>query len=273
MAEILYSAAPALADPRGFLAAAGRDLRRSLYIGWQLFRAGLRARHRRSLLGYLWLLLPAATAALICAWLQSRRVFDVGSTELPYPLHVLAGVVLWQVFVDALNAPLQQLWAERPLISRTQVPHEAVMLAGGYEVGLNALVRLAALAVALAALGISPATSIALLPLAVVALALLGFSLGVLAAPLGLLYDDVRQGLMLVLAVWFFLTPIVYPAPSAGPLRLNPVTPLLETGRSWILSPGTAPGFFLVSAVAALLLVVAWLLYRLARPHLVARLG
>lgn len=273
MAETIYSARSELADPSGFLAQARRDLGQALPVGWQLFRANLRSRHRRSLLGYLWLLLPAAAATLICVYLQSRRIFSVGTTELPYAVHVLAGLVLWQVFVDALNAPLQQLCAERPLISRTQVPHEAVMLAGCYEVGLNALVRLAALAGALAALGIAPATSIALLPLAVLALALLGFSLGVLAAPLGLLYDDVRQGLMLLLAVWFFLTPIVYPAPAAGPLRLNPVTPLLETGRSWILSPGTAPGFFLVTAVAAMLLVVAWLLYRLARPHLVARLG
>jgi len=273
MAETVFSARSELADPAGFIAGAGRDLRRALPVGWRLFRANLRSRHRRSLLGYLWLLLPAVAATLICVYLQSRRIFSVGPTELPYAVHVLSGLVLWQVFVDALNAPLQQLWAGRPVITRSRVPHEAVMLSGFYEVALNALVRLGVLAAVLAAFEVVPGASVLLLPLGMLTLALLGFAIGLLAAPLGLLYDDVRHGLALLAGFWFFLTPILYPAPAGGLLRLNPVTPLLETSRSWILSPGTSAGFFLVTGAAAVLLVGAWLCYRLARPHLVARLG
>jgi len=273
MAETVFSARSELAAPAGFLARAGRDLRRSLPVGWRLFRANLRSRHRRSALGYLWLLLPAAAATLICVYLQSRRIFTVGATDLPYAVHVLSGLLLWQVFVDALNAPLQQLWAGRTMITRSRVPHEAVLLGGLFEVALNALVRLAVLAAALAAFRIAPAPSVLLLPLGMLALALLGFTLGLLAAPLGLLYDDVRHGLALLAGFWFFLTPVLYPAPAAGPLRLNPVTPLLDTSRSWILSGETGAAFFLVTAAAAILLVAAWLFYRLARPHLVARLG
>ena len=273
MAETVYSARPELADPAGFLRRALADLRGSAPIGWRLFRAGLRARHRRSLLGYFWLLLPAAAATLICVYLQSRRIFDVGATPLPYAVHVLAGMVLWQTFVDALNAPLQQLHAGRQMITRSRVPHEALMLSGLYEVGLNGLVRLAVLAAALAAFGIVPAPSMALLPLGMLALMLLGFAFGLLAAPWGLLYDDVRQGLIVFTGFWFFLTPIVYPAPDSGWLRLNPVTPLLETTRSWIVAPVASKGFFMVTAGALVTLVGAWLLYRLARPHAVARLG
>ena len=273
MAETVYSARPELADPAGFLRRALADLRGSAPIGWQLFKASLRARHRRSLLGYLWLLLPAAAATLICVYLQSRRIFDVGATPLPYAVHVLAGMVLWQTFVDALNAPLQQLQAGRQMITRSRIPHEAVMLAGFCEVTLHALVRLGVLAVALGVLGIVPAPSIALVPLGMLALALLGFVFGLLAAPWGLLFDDVKQGLVLLTGFWFFLTPIVYPAAPGGVLRLNPVTPLLETTRGWILSPGVSGGFFPILALAFALLIAAWLMYRLARPHAVARLG
>ncbi|HWT13061.1 MAG TPA: hypothetical protein VN231_09945 [Allosphingosinicella sp.] len=273
MPETVSSARSELADPRRFLAEAARDLRRSLGVGWHLFRANLRARHRRSLLRYLWLVLPAAAATAICVYLQSRRIFGIGGTELPYAVHVLAGMVLWQVFVDSLNAPLQQLWGARPMITRSRVPHEAILLAGAYEVALNALVRLAALAAVLAAFAIVPAPSALLLPVGMAALALLGFALGLLAAPLGLLYDDVRQGLLLIAGFWFFLTPIIYPAAESGLLRLNPVTPLLETSRSWITAGGIGGGFMLVAGLAAIMLVAAWLFYRLARPHVVARLG
>jgi len=273
MSETVYSAAPELADPAGFLARAGADLGAALPAGWQLFRAQLRARRRRALLGGLWLLAPAAAATLLCVYLQSRRLFAVGPTELPYALHVLAGIVLWQTFHDALNAPLARLSAERQIVTRSRVPHEAVLLSGLWEVALNGAVRLAALAAALALLGFVPAPSALLLPLGLAALALLGFALGLVAAPFGLLWDDVRQALLLVAGFWFFMTPIVYPGPAAGWLRLNPVTPLLETARSWLAGPGVAPGFFLVLALAAAALVLAWLLYRLARPHVTARLG
>ena len=273
MAETVYSARPELADPAGFLRRALADLRGSPPIGWRLFRAGLRARHRRSLLGYFWLLLPAAAATLICVYLQSRRIFDVGATPLPYAVHVLAGMVLWQTFVDALNAPLQQLQAGRQMITRSRVPHEALMLSGLCEVGLNGLVRLVVLAGALAAFAVVPSPSVMLLPLGMLALILLGFVFGLLAAPWGLIFDDVRPGLLVLAGFWFFLTPIVYPAPDSGLLHLNPVTPLLETTRSWIVAPVASRGFFVVVAGAFMVLIGAWLLYRLARPHAIARLG
>lgn len=271
--ETVYSAAPELADPRAFAARAAADLRRSLPIGWRLFRANLRARYRRSLLGFAWLLFPAAAATLISAYLQSRRVFAVGETELPYVLHVLVGIVLWQVFVDALNAPLQQLGAGRQMITRSRVPHEALLFAGLCEVALNAAVRLAALAAALAVLGLVPAASVLLVPLGMAALAALGLAVGLAVAPLGLLYDDVRPGLMLAVAFWFFLTPIVYPTPAGGPLRFNPVTPLLDTARGWVVAPEAGVGFFIVFGLALAALAGAWLVYRLARPHVVTRLG
>ena len=273
MAETVYSARPELADPRRFLARAFADLRLSLGIGWRLFRANLVARRRRSLLGLVWLLIPAAAATGIAVYLQSRRVFAVGDTELPYALHVLAGIVLWQTFVDAMNAPLQQLAAGRQMITRSRLPHEALLVSGACDVGLNALVRLAALVAALAVLGFAPASSALLIPLGMAALALLGFAVGLVVAPLSLLWDDVRPGLMLLAGFWFLLTPILYPAPGSGLLRLNPVTPLLDTARAWLVAPAAPAGFFLVTGLAALAAGAAWLLYRLARPHAVARLG
>lgn len=273
MTETVYSARPALADPAGFLGAAVRDLARGLPIGWRMFRADLVGRRRRSLLGWLWLLVPAAAATGICVYLQSRRVFEVAATELPYAVHVLAGMVLWQVFVDAMTMPLHRLSAARTLVTRTRVPHEAVIAAAMLAVGLNALIRLAALALAMAGFGVAPAAQALLLPVAMLALVWLGGALGLVAAPLGLMFDDVREGLIVLAGFWFFLTPVIYPAPPAGALRLNPVSPLLETGRSWLTGGVTAPGFVLVAGLGAAGFAASWLLYRLARPHVVARMG
>ncbi len=274
MRETVYKAEPELSDPRAFLARAIDDVRGSPHIAWQLFRTNLRASRRRSLLGYVWLLIPAAATTLLCIYLNSRRIIAVGPTELPYALHVLVGIILWQTFVEAMNAPLQQLQRARQMISRSRLQHEAILVAGLLEVALNATVRLVGLGLVLTAFGIVPAAGALLLfPLGLIAVAIMGAAFGLLAAPFGLLYDDVARGLAVLTSFWFFLTPILYPAPVAGPLLLNPVTPLIEQARSAIVAPALDGAFLLAAALAALGLLFAWLLYRLARPHVVERLG
>jgi lipopolysaccharide transport system permease protein len=273
MREIVYNAEPELRRPAAFFAAGATDLRAGLPLGWRLFRSNLRVRYRRSWLGYVWLLLPALGTAALAAFIQSRRIVSFAPTELPYPLFVLAGIILWQLFGEALNAPLQQLQAGRQLVTRSRVPHEALIAAGALEVVLNAGIRLVVLLAALAWFGVVPGAGLLLVPAGMAALLVLGLALGLLLAPLGLLYDDIGRGLTLVLSFGFFLTPVVYPIPAGSLLRFNPLAPPIDTVRHGISGAGAAPGFLAVAAGAVLLLAVAWFCYRLARPHFTARLG
>jgi lipopolysaccharide transport system permease protein len=271
--ETVYDARPELSSPGRFLRAAWMDIRASPAVGYGLFRSNLKARYRRSRLGYLWLILPAVMTTLACLYLQSQRILGLTDTRVPYAVFVLSGTVLWQVFVDALNVPLQQFAAARQLITRSRVPHEALVLAGMMEVFLNGALRLAVVAPVLVAYGVGASWAILLVPLGVAALALAGAAFGLLLAPLGLLYDDVGRAILLGTGFWFFLTPVVYRTPEGGLIGLNPVTPLLDTGRAWLTGGAAASGFLPVVLGSLLLSVAAWFLYRIARPHIVARLG
>lgn len=272
MPDIVYLSSAELSRPGAFLRGALGDLRAAPRIGARLFTAQLRGRARRSLLGYLWLVLPAAAVTLLCVYLQSLGVLAAGPTGMPYPLYVLSGVLLWQVFVEALNQPVQHLLAARHLISRSPVPHEAILLGAAFDVLLSAAVRVALLLAAFWVYG-APAIPGAGLPLGVAALILFGFAIGLWVAPWALLYDDARHALTMATTFWFFLTPVAYRPVSHGLIALNPVTPLLDTARSSLAGGGVSGGLFPVAAAAALLLVAGWLLYRLARPHVVERLG
>lgn len=271
--ETVYSARPRLHEFRRFLADAAGSLRRAPGTAFRLYRSELRARNRRAALAYVWLLLPAAGTALVCSYIQSRRVVAIAPTELPYPLFVLSGVLLWQIFAEALNAPLHQLQANRLIATRTRVPHEAVILAGALRTLANAALRMGVLLPVLLLFDVPLSASALLVPLGVLCLVLLGLALGLLVAPLGLLYDDVARGLLVVSGFWLFLTPVIYPLPAAGWLRLNPVSPVLDTTRTWLTSAEVDGGFILVAGLSLAGLVFAWLLYRLAQPHLVARIA
>lgn len=272
MTETVYSSDSELHHPSRFAAAAAHDLRQSPAVAWRLMRSGVQARHRRAWLGYLWLLLPTLGTTAVWSYVQSRRIVNIPASEVPYPVYVLAGTILWQLFVDALNAPLQQLTAGRALITRSRVPHEALIVAGLLETLFNCAVRSIVLVPVLFYFDMPLRASSALLPIGLVALALFGLALGVAAAPLGLLYDDVGRGIALVTGLWFFLTPVLYPA--RGAMLWNPMTPLIDVTRGWLIGGGSADSrFMLVFALTIPLLLVAWLFLRMARPHVVARLG
>jgi lipopolysaccharide transport system permease protein len=272
--ETVYSAESDVRHPLRFLAATLEDLRHTPRVAWQLFRKNLEARYRRAWLGYAWLLLPTIGMTLVWVYIQSRRLIDIAAPDVPYPVYVLAGMTLWQTFVDALNAPLQQLTSARQLVTRSRVPQEALIAAGALEVLLSAAARLLVLAVLVAAYDVPIDATVLYAPLGIAALTVLGLALGVFLAPIGMLYEDVGRALAVITALWFFLTPVIYQAPRSGILRFNPVTPLLETTRSWLISSNaTASGFLPVTAAATALLLVAWALLRLARPHVVERLG
>lgn len=278
MEEVVYSADSQLRAPRRFAAATWSDLRASPPLAWRLFLHSLRTNYRQSLLGYFWLLLPPLATTATWVYLNGAKVIDVGPTEVPYAAYVLTGTLLWQVFADALHSPLQQLSASRNILTKSRAPHEAFLLAGLAGVLFNFAVRLAVAAPVLLWLGVPLRASALLAPAGVAALLLLGFSIGLLLTPTGLLYQDVSRGLTLLVGFWFFLTPVIYPATeswaASAPAMLNPVTPLLVTTRGWLTRGAAAPAptFLPVVGLSLLCLGAAWLCYRLARPHLVARL-
>jgi lipopolysaccharide transport system permease protein len=186
--------------------------------------------------------------------------------------------MFWAAFVEALKCPLTDLKNAREILVKVRMPHESVVLAGLGGVVFNFLVRLLLVGAAFAFYRIVPGWNLLLVPLALLAILCFGLAIGLWLAPIGLLYEDVPRALDLVLGFGFLVTPIVYPVPKIWPASLiadlNPLVPLLEAARFWMEGthyvPG--PGFFLVTAVSFAALATGWLLYRVARPHLVARL-
>lgn len=276
--DAVYSAASPLSSPRRFLRNVRTEIRLLPSVAWCLFLSRLQSGYRQSWLGYLWLVLPTLATTLTWVFLSNAKVFDFGATGTPYLLYVLSGTLLWQTFAEALNSPLQQISSTRNVVTTSRVPHEALMLAGLLEVLFNFSVRFALFLPLLLWFRLDWNWSLLLVPLGVVFLMALGFALGLLLTPVGLLYQDVSRGLALIVNFWFFLTPVIYPIPQSWPASLlatlNPVTPLLVTTRNWLTAQAVVPtnGFATVVGLSVCCLVVGWLNYRLARPHLIARL-
>jgi lipopolysaccharide transport system permease protein len=199
---------------------------------------------------------------MTAAALGFRRtgILHVDSAGVPYAVFALVGVILWLVFVEALNAPIHAFLAEQRLLTRMCVPPEAIVLGKLGTLILNVLIRASLLAAAAAGHYLSISAGWALAPIGVASLMALGTSLGLMIAPLNLLYRDLSWALAMAMTLWFFVSPVYFSPPSAGPIgaimRLNPVTPLLSGTRSLVLTgtiPNAASSVFVASGTFLLL--------------------
>jgi len=157
-------------------------------------------------------------------------VLDIGPTPIAYAPYVLIGTTLWQMFVDALQAPLRTVEQSRDMLIKINFPREALILSGLGLVGFNFLIRIVILVGTFLYFQIPVTPWILLAPLAMLMLVVLGTMVGLILTPLGILYKDVGQLLTISITFWLFLTPVVYPPPTDGPAAilstLNPVSPL-----------------------------------------------
>ena len=275
----IYTPGSALRDPSRLLADMFRDIWRGRGLAWRLAVRDISAQYRQAALGLMWaLILPLANTA-VWIFLNSSGIVQVSETPLPYAVYVFTGTMLWAIFMDAMNAPLQQATAAKAMLAKINFPREALVMSGILQTLFNGGIKIALLLVVLLLFGVYPSWTLLLFPLAVASLILAGTAFGMLLTPIGLLYTDIGKGLPLVLQFLMYVTPVVFPMPTGGwaltIFTWNPLTPLILNARDWLTGfPGDFVGpFLLVNAIVLVLLVFMGIVFRLAMPMLIERMG
>ena len=111
------------------------------------------------------------------------------------------------------------------------------------------------------------------------ALVLAGFSVGLVLAPLGMLYKDVGRTLPIAAQFLMYISPVVFAMPTEGvTARLfaaNPMSPLVLAARAWLTgSAAPMPGAWLLVVGFTLgLLLLGWVLFRIALPAIIERMS
>lgn len=275
----IYTPSSALTQPGKLLGSMFRDLWNGRQLAWRLFVRDTAALYRQSILGYVWAFLPPIATTGAFVFLNSQKILSIGATPIPYAAYVMIGTLLWQSFVDALNSPLRAVTANKNMLVKINFPREALIVAGVFDVLLNFFIRLVLLVPVFWFFHLPVSSSIALVPLGVAALMILGLSIGLLLTPIALLYTDIGRGIAIIAAFWLFLTPVVYPPADSGLAAylttLNPVSPVIITARDWLISqpPTHLAGFVAVTSAALVLLFIGWVVYHVGLPHLIERMG
>jgi lipopolysaccharide transport system permease protein len=275
----VYTPESSMRKPVCMMADMIRDLIAGRELAWQLAVRDIRAQYRQTALGLLWAFILPLAHTITWIFLSGSGIVTVGKTALPYPVYVFTGTMLWAIFMDAVNAPLQQTIAAKQMLSKINFPREALVVSGIYQTLFNGIIKISLLMPALCLMGIYPGWTLILFPLGVFSLILAGTAVGLLFTPLGMLYTDVVKSLPLLMQFMMYLTPVVFAMPEKGwasiVFKINPLTPIVLSTRNWLtsLSSDHLWSFFLINALIIALLLMVWIIYRIAMPILIERMA
>jgi ABC-type polysaccharide/polyol phosphate export permease len=173
-----------------------------------------KARYKRSVLGWLWSLInPLTTVAIYSLvfgviYKATAPVTDNGRAET-FALYLFSGLVIWNLFTAVVNGAMAWLSGISDLRKKIYFPTETAILGGA----LSALLQSALEALVLVAIMIgfgNISWTVAFLPLALLLVGFFGLGIGMFVAILNARYRDVQYLVGIILAVTFFLVPIVY---------------------------------------------------------------
>jgi len=257
-----------------------KDIKPAQELAIRLFKRDIKAQYRQSFLGFFWVLIPPLLTAGLWIFLNNNKIINVGETGIPYPLFVIIGTILWQVFAEGVNQPRVSVAADKAMLTKINFPREALLLSGFYTIMFNLGPKLLVLACACYFFQIELNTSQLYFPLGVLTISLLGFSIGLLLTPPGLLIADIARGIGIILPFAMYLTPVIYPAPTTTGtfsllMQYNPLATLLSSSRGWLSgSLDYIPNEFItISGFTLLFLFIGVLAYRISMPIITERFG
>jgi lipopolysaccharide transport system permease protein len=226
----------------------------------------VKVRYKQTVLGAAWAILqPLATMVVFSLFFG--RVASGSAADLPYPLFVLAGLVPWMFFANALSSAGQSVVGNQNLVTKVYFPRLIIPM-GAVGAGLIDLaISLGLLLAVMLAYGVLPGRGLTLVPLVVLGLVIAALGVGTFLAALTVAYRDFRYVVPFMVQLWMFATPNIYlQADAIGPrsralLPLNPAYGLIANFRIAFL--GGMPDYHALglSAVVSLILLLGGCAY------------
>ncbi|HUQ31547.1 MAG TPA: ABC transporter permease [Pyrinomonadaceae bacterium] len=196
----------------------------------------LKVRYKQTLLGVAWVILQPLLMALIFAVFMGRLA-RVPSDSVPYAVFAYAGLLPWLFFSNSVASGSHSLVANNYVIAKIYFPRLVLPVA---VVGVRLVDFLIAFSVLIGMMlyyGIHLTQSILMLPVVLTQITLFSLGMSIWFSALNARYRDVSAVLPVLLQLWMFMSPIIYPVSLVPPkwrllYALNPVSGVIEGFRA-----------------------------------------
>jgi ABC-type polysaccharide/polyol phosphate export permease len=228
----------------------------------------IRARYKQSFLGFFWIILNPFFQMLIMSFVFSQivRFSDLG---VPYPIYLFVGLLPWTLFSNSLGSTIGVLMENAPLIKKIYFPRE-ILIISTLAAKLVDFFIASVIFIGMMVFFQIPFSWHMLLffPILFVQM-LFTFGLSLFLSATNLLYRDVQYLFQLVLGLWFYLTPVIYPVELFPEqfrwiFALNPMAVFINAYRQVLLGQDVfnMSSFLIGLGVSILFLIISYTIFK-----------
>jgi lipopolysaccharide transport system permease protein len=231
-----------------------------------LIRRDIVAQYKQTILGPLWFVIQPLFTTLIFT-VVFGRIAGLSTDGQPALLFYLANVVCWQYFANCLSKTSSTFTANARIFGKVYFPRLAVpvsvaisnMVTFGVQfcifLGFWAYYKLQGYPVSLHSI-------LALLPLLILIMALLGLGSGIIISSLTTRYRDLQNLVAFGVQLLMYATPVIFPLSAISRdswfysfLYYNPLSAIMETFRFGFLGTGMFDWWHLSYSFAVAILI------------------
>ena len=226
------------------------------------------------MLGYLWSVLDPLVMSLIY-WFIFTQVFTRDVGEQPYIVFLIVALLPWVWFNTSVSDFTRAFRKDARLVRSTAIPRSIWVNRIVLSKGIEFLFSIPVLVLFAVFAGATVNWMLLWFPVAVILQTMLLVGLGLLVAPLCVLYSDLERTTALILRALFYASPVIYsvsdlPAPFDAIGAFNPLAGIFTLYRVGFFPDQwqTQPILISVAMCIGFLALGVWTFSRLERPVL-----
>ncbi|MFZ2206614.1 MAG: ABC transporter permease [Microgenomates group bacterium] len=207
---------------------------------WNLANREITQRYKQSVLGYAWVILNPLFQLVVMSFVfgQILKVYSLG---VPFIIFLSVALLPWNLFAASLSSSTNVLIGNSSLITKIYFPREILVYSAIMAKTVDFLFSCLVLIVFLIIFQIPITSSIFWIPVIFLIQAIFMIGISLILSALNLFYRDIQYLLNLVLLLWMYLTPIMYPvevipAQYRFIFSLNPMAVIINAYRQVILA-------------------------------------
>jgi ABC-2 type transport system permease protein len=184
------------------------SLKNYRYLLLNLVSRDLKTKYRRSALGVLWSVLnPLLMMLVLTAVFSNIFRFEIQD----FPVYYLTGFVLFNFVSEATSFSMTSVINSAGLIKKVYIPKIIFPLEKCLFALVNLLFSLIAAVIVFLIVGVKPSFTMLLFFVPILYLFVFAFGFSLILATLNTFFRDVGYLYSVLLTVWMYLTPIIYP--------------------------------------------------------------
>jgi ABC-2 type transport system permease protein len=241
-----------------------KELARYRDLVKHLIARNIKTRYKRSALGLFWTMLNPLLMMLVLTFVFSE-VFRASIVSRSYSAYALAGLLLWNFFSQTTTGAMSELIWGGALLNRIYLPRAIFAVCALGTSLINLLLSLIPLFLIMLITRVPIRPIILVLPGPILLTAMFSLGAAFFLSRIAAYFHDVMDMYQILLTVWMYLTPIIYPreiipAKFRFLFKINPMYHLMEVFREPLTVGRMAgPKTWAVATISAVVtLILGW---------------